>query len=233
MSVAVTDILRASRPPGPPGRADKYLPEIARELRRLLEKSQRGFPDHSVVWPHDSLGQLAAVLVEFGEDLHSGAGLWRSLGSYNLEFFDTPLPLATNAEPVAAPTGFDPRRIQHLLWTLWMKADAEGCPGPTHPNLLRLAGTAGAFLAERFARLPTDSGVRTFLAGPSQFGWDVKRKLVWLGTRSYLFRLLFADYVSGHEEGATVGVTDDIICQETTGWSGLGLIDLLAGALEV
>jgi hypothetical protein len=45
MSVAVKDILRTSRPPGPPGRADKYLPDIAQDLRRLLETFHlRGVP---------------------------------------------------------------------------------------------------------------------------------------------------------------------------------------------
>ena len=29
-----------------------------------------------------SLSELAAVLVEFGEDLHADSGLWRSLESY-------------------------------------------------------------------------------------------------------------------------------------------------------
>ena len=82
MSVAVRELLRASRPPGPPGRADKYLPDIAQDLRGLLDKCQRGFPDRSVVWPGESLSELAAVLVEFGEDLHADAGLWRSLESY-------------------------------------------------------------------------------------------------------------------------------------------------------
>jgi hypothetical protein len=43
-------------------------------------------------------------------------------------------------------------------------------------------------LAERFARLPRDSGVARFLAGPNEFGWDIKRKLLWLGINSYLFR---------------------------------------------
>lgn len=65
----------------------------------MLEKSQRGFPDHSVVWPWESLGELAAVVVEFGEALHSGAGLCRSLESYNREFFEMPLPLAPNTVP--------------------------------------------------------------------------------------------------------------------------------------
>ena len=42
MSVAVKEILRASRPPDPPGKVDKYLPDIAQDLRGLVEKSQRG-----------------------------------------------------------------------------------------------------------------------------------------------------------------------------------------------
>ena len=233
MSVAVKDILRASRPPGPPGRADKYLPDIALDLRRLLEKSQRGFHDPFPVWPEESLSELATLLVEFGEDLHTDAGLWRSLEGYHREFFGTPLPLAADTGPAVPLTRFDPRRIQHLVWTLWTERDPEDCPSPTHPNLLQLAGAAGAFLGERFARLPTDSGVRTFLTGPSRFGWEIKRKLIWLGTRSYLFRQGFVGYVREQDEGASVGGTDDFICQESTAWSGLGAIDILAGALDV
>ncbi len=233
MSVAVKEILRASRPPGPPGRADKYLPDIAQDLRGLLEKSQRSCPDRAVVWPWESLSELAAVLVEFGEDLHADAGLWRSLENYNRELFGTPLPLAVGTSSTELLNGFDPRRIQHLIWTRWMEMDPEVCPSPSHANLLQLAEVAGMFLTERFARLPADSGVKNFLAGSSRFGWEIKRKLVWLGTKSYLLRWFFANYVSEHDEGATVGVTDDFICQESTGWSGLGAIDILAGALDV
>lgn len=52
-------------------------------------------------------------------------------------------------------------------------------------------------------------------------------------SKSFLLRQFFSDYVSGHEKGATVGVTDGFIGQETTGWSGLVVIDILAGALDV
>ena len=104
---------------------------------------------------------------------------------------------------------------------------------PPPPHLLQFAQLAGAFLTERFARLPMDSRVKNFLAGPSRFGWQIKGKLVWLGAKSYLFRCFFASYVSEHNEGATVGITDDFICQESSGWSGLGAIDILAGALDV
>ena len=91
MGVAVKEILRANRPPGVPGRADKYLPDIARDLQWLLEKSRRGLSDRSVVWPEASLSELAAVLVEFGEDLHADSGLWRSLENYNRETPRNPL----------------------------------------------------------------------------------------------------------------------------------------------
>jgi hypothetical protein len=173
------------------------------------------------------------VLVEFGEDVHADCGLWRSLENYNREFFGTPLPLAATDPLASPPAPFDPRRLQHLLWTLWMETDPEGCPRPDHANLLHIAGGVGAFLAERFAGVPVTSGVKDFLGGPSQFGWEIKRKLVWLGSKSYLFRWFFADYVREHNEGATVGITDDFICQQSSVWSGLGAIDILAGALDV
>jgi hypothetical protein len=231
MSIAAKDILSASRPPGPPGRADKYLADIAQDLRRLLEKTQRSFVHRAVKCPDAALGELAAVLVEFGEDIHADIGLWRSLEGYNREFFGTPLPLAAGVGSAELLHGFDPRRIQHLIWTLWMHP--EVLPSPTHPNVLQLAEVTGAFLTERFARLSAESGVKSFLAGSSQFGWDIKRKLIWLGTKSYLFRWFFANYVSKHGKGATIGVMDDFICQESTAWSGLGVIDILAGALDV
>jgi hypothetical protein len=233
MNSAVKEMFRRNRPPGVPGRADKYLPDIAQDLRRLLQKTQQDFAGASGGFPEADLNELTTMLVEFGEDLHADIGLWRSLEMYNQEFFGTPLPLVAGENAPWPPAGFDARRIQHLLWTLWMCLEPDNLPSPTHPNLLRLAEAASVFLTERFAPLPKDSGVKRFLAGPSQFGWEVKRKLVWLGTKSYLFRRLFANYVHDLGAGASIGVMDDFICQECTAWSGLGAIDLLAGTLEV
>ncbi|MBE0557214.1 MAG: hypothetical protein IH628_08275, partial [Proteobacteria bacterium] len=78
--------------------------------------------------------------------------------------------------------------------------------------------------------------MKSFLSQPNDFGWDVKRKLVWLGSRSYLFRTAFHNYIT--EQGVAEGddaidVTDDFICQECTSWSGLGAIDILAALLEI
>jgi hypothetical protein len=99
--------------------------------------------------------------------------------------------------------------------------------------LKRLAEAASQFLIERFARVPQDSGIKHFLATSNQYGWDVKRKLVWLGAGSYLFRSLFCKYLDKQGRGPDVPATDDFICQHCTSWSGLGVIDVLAGALEL
>ncbi len=61
----------------------------------------------------------------------------------------------------------------------------------------------------------------------------MKRKLVWLGQHSYLFRLRCENYVRDHGGKYDIPTLDDFICQENTGWSGLGVIDILAATLDI
>ncbi len=58
--------------------------------------------------------------------------------------------------------------------------------------------------------MPRDSGVKAFLATPNDFGWDVKRKLIWLGSKSYPFRLPYGRYRAEHgKREEAVANTDD------------------------
>ena len=75
--------------------------------------------------------------------------------------------------------------------------------------------------------------MKTFLTTPNTYGWEVKRKLVWMGQHSYLFRLPCAHYVRDHGGTADIPTLDDFLCQETTHWSGLGVIDILAATLDI
>lgn len=61
----------------------------------------------------------------------------------------------------------------------------------------------------------------------------MKRTLVWLGQHSYLFRLSCGAYIHNHGGKADIPTLDDFLCQETTGWSGLGVIDILAALLDI
>ena len=90
------------------------------------------------------------------------------------------------------------------------------------------------FLIAAFRQQPKDSGVARFLHTPNRRGWDTKRKLVWAGQHSYLFRHQCARYLEEQRTGTTdVNAIDDFICQHCTDWCGLGVIDLLAAALDL
>jgi hypothetical protein len=221
------------RPRGFQGRGDKYLGELAQGLRRVAWKTQQGFTYPTCRLTEVAWGEIAMLLVEWAEDIHNDIGLWHVVEAHQRQRFGTALPLIAGTAQKDELRGFDPRRIQYLLWSLWPCFKPELTLSPAHADLTRLAEAASQFLAERFSHVPQDSGVKQFLATPNQYGWDIKRKLVWLGTGSYLFRFLFDKYLADQGKEPDVATTDDFICKHCTLWSGLGVIDVLAGALDL
>jgi len=200
----------------------------------VLSNTQRDFAYDSLRLSHDALGQLAGILVDFAEDLHNDIGIWAAYERYNVEFFGTTLPLTPSISGDDAVTGLHPERLRHLLWVLY-PAFIEGLTlSPTHQDLQRISAVAHASLNDGFQSVPKDCSVKAFLQASNGYGWDVKRKLVWLGCRSYMFRVFFANYMDEQADGTKdIGHTDDFICQECTRWSGLGAIDILAGVLDI
>lgn len=191
------------RPTGISRKGDSHLPGIVQDLRRKLAHVQRDFAHDTLRIGDDELGELAGVLVDFAEDLHNDIGLWAAYERYNVEFYGTPLPLTSVSRSDTGVTGIHPDRVRHLLWILYPAFIAGLTLSPTHTDLSRVADIASAFLRNRFTSVPRESGVQAFLRTPNEFGWDVKRKLIWLGTHSHMFRTLFANYV--HERGADAG----------------------------
>ena len=123
-----------------------------------------------------------------------------------------------DAEPI------NPERMQYLLWTLYAELEPGLILAPNHQDLERLALWIAEFLSARLARVRYDSGVKTFLTTPNHYGWDVKRKLVWLGQHSYLFRLPCAHYVSDHGGTADIPTLDDFRAKKPPtglGWGSL------------
>ena len=223
----------ANRPPGKSDRLDERLPAMAAELRTVLAETQAAFIYSTCKLEDAALDELAVALVEFGEDIHAGTGLWKALEDYQRDFFGTALPLFLDSGE--ALTGkFDPRRVRHFLYILWRQLKPDHLLAPDHCDLTEIAETAGAFLTAAFRGLPGDSAVAKFLQTPNARGWDVKRKLVWAAEHSYLFRHQCARYLREHGSGGRdIDATDDFICQQCTDWCGLGVIDLVAGALKI
>ena len=222
------------RPRGRKGQGDSRLPRIAQNLRRMLARTQRDFAYDSLRLDDDGLGELAGVLVDFAEDLHNDIGIWAAYERYNVDFFGTALPLIPRTGSDTGITGIHSDRFRHLLWIFYPVFIDGLALSPSHRDLQLVADASSAFLRNEFESFPRDSDVQSFLQASNEYGWDVKRKLIWLGTHSYMFRAFFANYVDDQEEDRDdIGHTDDFICQECTRWSGLGATDILAGVLDI
>lgn len=224
---------QSHRPEGFKGAGDRKLPMISKDLSNYLLLARRIFKTIMGHFSPQELQEFSSALVEFAEDLHNDLGMWRSLENYNREFFGTPLPLVLRSDDEAVLEGINPYRLRHFMWVMYPHINIDFVPSPDDPDFCKLAEQVSTFLRDRFRNVPADSGVRTFLEQPDEFGWQVKRKLVWMGTHSYLFRHCFAQYLNERELKPAIPVIDDFICQAATEWSGLGVIDILAALLNI
>lgn len=224
---------RAHRPQTRLGRSERSLVKIAEELTRFLTKAQRSLAFDTLHLSNRKRDTLAHILVEFSEDLYQDIGIWGSLERYNLEFFGTKLPCILQPDEAMDAELMNPARVQFLLWTLYSELAPDLILAPNHQDLEQLALEIAEFLQERITHVQYDSGVKTFLTMPNQYGWDAKIKLVWLGQHSYLFRLSCEQYIRTHGGTPDIPTLDDFLCQANTCWSGLGVIDMLAATLDI
>lgn len=215
------------------GEGDSHLPQIIQGLKQLLRKTSKLLKYKTLQLPNKNLEELSSVLVEFAEDIHNDIGIWSSYEKYNSALFGTRLPLTQRSNEAIENNTIDKHRVHHLLWVLYSELDEDLILSPLHQDLFLLAETISGFLKNRFSEVPRDSGLKTFLAQPEKYGWDVKKKLVWLGQHSYLFRHHCNNYIRNKGGKLDIPTIDDFICQETTSWSGLGVIDVLAVILNI
>jgi hypothetical protein len=213
---------------------DSHLPQMVKELHRLLSKIQRSISQDYLRLKEEGIEDLAGILVDFGADIHGGIGIWSCYERYNAELFGTPLPLTADCDSAKPLSGIHFERVRHLLWLLYQELSDAPVLSPQDEDIQCIAEVVQSLLSDKYASLPQDSGIKAFLATPNDYGWGVKRKLLWLGTKSYMFRIFFRQYILEQCDGESdIGHTDDFICQQCTQWSGLGVIDILAGVLDI
>ncbi len=222
------------RPPGAAAAEIELLGGIARRWRAELARVLMEIDAEALALDAAQLADLALAMTELAEDQQSDGGLWHALEVGNRALFGTPLPLVwRSGDPELAP--FDPRRFRFYLYSVWRLFKPDLTVAPTHCGFVAVANRAAAFFAEAFAGDSSAPSVAAFLGTANTRGWEVKRKLIWLGTRSFLFRFFHAAYLvrNSPAEDNLIGATDDFLCQECTAWSGFGVLDLLAAALDL
>jgi hypothetical protein len=242
MSEIIETAIRISRPAGPRGKIDRYLPKIASDLKGVIHRVKRDMPKLGESIDSGCEDVLAAYSVLFGEDIHCRLGMWRALEKWNEDLFGTPLPFLV---PVGGSEeklrGFDPRRVQHFLWRAITvhhdEPDGFFFMNPCHEELAILAKEVSQFLKLRFSKkMPQDSPIRRILGKCYPEAPDLKEKLVCLARGSYLLctRAPHDDPRDAHsinEYYSRVNELDDYICQSCSSWAGMGALDLLPGIL--
>jgi hypothetical protein len=232
---AMIEKLKSHRPGGCSKRETKALCRIANHLFQVLNAAQASLAYETLVLSKSKLEDLSIVIVEFAEDLLNGVGIWESLEGYNHSFFGRALPFSQPMDCPMANGVISKERIHHLLWNKY----AEFCEGllllPAHRDLALLVEEVFRFLSDghRQNSFPKESSVRMLMNRPNDYAWDIKRKLLWLGRHSYLFRHSFTAYIEKNGGKADIQVMDDFVCQHATRWSGLGVPDVLADILEI
>jgi hypothetical protein len=222
------------RPEGYEGSLEPHFPKVENALAKALTHAQKGLAHDTLKLGRPALKALAAMLVEFAEDLHCDIGIWRSLERFNTEFFGTNVPFLLEPGVAFPQDAITRTRLQHFLWVVYPQLIPDLLLRPEHADLARLAKVAAEVLQGQFVDLPKDSGIKHFLGTRNEYGWEVKRKLVWLGTRSYLFRIFCQRYREvQNAKIPDISAIDDFLCQQCTEWAGLGAIEILAGVLDL
>ncbi len=215
------------------GSGDKHLYPLIKGLSKVIPQLEKNYFFDTLKLDENQNFIMANLLIEFAEDLHNDIGLWKSIEYYNNELFNTPLPLFVE-ENYKIENTFDINRIKIFIHTIFYEFDNELILSPEHKDLQILAEGVSNFLNLKFKTVPKNSGIKLFLNQPNINGWDFKRKLVWVGLNSYLFRSNCYRYAQERNNGKMeIAIIDDFISQENTYWSGLGVIDILAKALEL
>jgi hypothetical protein len=215
------------------GSGDKHLYPLITSLSKRISLLEKNYFFSTLKLDKNQNFIMSNLLIEFAEDLHNDIGLWKSIEYYNQSMFNTPLPLFVN-ENYQIENTFDINRIKFFIHTIFYEFDDELVLSPEHKDLHTLAKGVSDFLNLKFQDVPKNSGIKLYFNLPNDYGWDFKQKLVWIGLSSYLFRYSYFEYIQKNNNGKVeISIVDDFINQENTYWSGLGIIDIVAKALEL
>ena len=210
------------------------LSQIGKALLSLLINTQESFHYNTLILSKEKLEELTQVIVEFAEDLINEIGIWQSLEEYNKKYFGNPLPFSLQADERMPEKIINKKRLHYFLWNKYSELNPTLILSPTHKDLNFIVENVFTFFEDHKNEISLNtSSIESFLNQSNQYGWQVKRKLLWLGEHSYLFRFCYENYINDNGGKPEISLIDDFVCQHTTQWSGLGVIDILASLLNI
>lgn len=229
---------KGNRPENRLPEKEEILIELAEQLHIVIINCNNLLRHDTLQFDDETSEKIAHALIEFAEDLNSDIGIWKTYEEFNLATFGSPLPCTLEkGTKITSGEALDESRIQHFLWNFYSILEPDLIFPPTHPDLLIIAGKVTEFLVNTKTQFPQQSTISAFLNEHEEDSYDVKRKLVWLGTKSYLFRDHFNNLLKNEKKKrksvTEIMIADDFIMQIPSLWSGMGVIDILPDLLNI
>jgi hypothetical protein len=199
--------------------------ELIEAIADLYLKRQKKFKYQTLRAKTDEAMELAWRFAGYLEDVVNQVGIFKALTTKNQEIFGTPIPLFINDPEHFSPDTINKQAVTYLVWDFLTEVREDLILSPTHIDLQTIADEIYGYLKKQVKNVPRGSKLKDFvtLSGNKDGGF-IKRRLVWLGMASYLFRFSASNYLADKEKD--VSTVEDFLMQKTTKLSGFTPLDI-------
>lgn len=206
--------------------------ELIEAIADLYLKRQKKFEHQTLKLKSDEAMELAWRIAGYLEDVVNQIGILKALTTKNREIFGTPIPLFVKDPEHFSPDTINKQAVTYLVWDFLTEVREDLILSPTHIDLQTIAGEIYGYLKKQVKNVPRGSKLKDFvtLSGNKNGGF-VKRRLVWLGLASYLFRFSANNYLVGKEK--RVAIVEDFLMQKATKLSGFTPLDVFVEMVDL
>ena len=209
-----------------------FYMEVIEVIADLYLKTQRKFVHQTLVLKSDEAMKLAWRIAGYLEDVVNQVGIFKALTTKNREIFGTPIPLFVREPKYFSPDTVSKQAVTYLVWDFFTETRENLILSPTHDDLQTISGEIYGYLKKQIKNTPRGSKLKNFITlSGNKDGGFVKRRLVWFGMASYLFRFSASNYLDDKEKN--ISTVEDFLMQNTTKLSGFTPLDIFVELVDL
>lgn len=206
--------------------------ELIEAMTDFYLKNQKKFVDQTLVLNSDDAMNLVWRIAGYLEDVVNQIGIFKAVTAKNQEIFGTPIPLFVRDTEHFSPDIVNKQATAYLVWDFFTETREDLIFSPTHDDLQTIAGEIYGYIKKQVKNVPRSSKLKNFitLTGKKDGGF-IKRRLIWLGLDSYLFRFAAINYMTGEEK--RISTVEDFLMQMNTKLSGFTPLDIFVRMVDL
>jgi hypothetical protein len=206
--------------------------EAIEAIADLYLTRQRKFAHQTLVLKSDEAMKLSWRIAGYLEDVVNQVGIFKALTTKNREIFGTPIPLFVSEPKRFSPDNINKQAVAYLVWDFFTETRENLILSPTHDDLQTISGEIYGYLKKQIKNTPPGSKLKEFITlSGNKDGGFVKRRLIWLGLDSYLFRFSAKNYLAGKEK--RISTIENFLMQKSTKLSGFTPLDVFVEMVDL